>query len=370
MKKSLSVLLSFIILFSTVFCSGAVSYGDIDGNGNVTVDDARAVLRYAVKLETPSAEQATAADVDKSGVVTVDDARAVLRVAVKLDTPFGDITGSVSEGTFDYSLIPAYSGILTIEVNNNIPYFTESEIEGLGACYGYEYYSALDDLGRCGYCEALVGEETLPTEKRGDISSVKPSGWKQNMYDNSLVEGSALYNRSHLIGYQLTAENANECNLITGTRYLNATGMLEYENKVAKYIDSTNNHVLYRVTPVFVDDELVARGVLMEAFSTDDNGAGVRFCVFVYNVQPGIYIDYKTGDNRLDSDSGMTGSTVSDEPESSETGEYILNTKTKKFHLPTCGSADTISPENRSEFRGSRDELVSGGYSPCKNCNP
>ena len=164
----------------------------------------------------------------------------------------------------------------------------------------------------------------MPTEERGSISQVKPSGWQTAEYE--IVDGGYLYNRCHLIGYQLTAENANEQNLITGTRYMNVDGMLPFENMAADYIKETENHVLYRVTPLFIGDELVARGVLMEGWSMEDGGDGVCFNVFVYNIQPGIAIDYATGESRLEgSDSGAA----------EKTAAYILNTTTHKFQLPS-----------------------------------
>ena len=191
----------------------------------------------------------------------------------------------------DLAAIPAYSGEPYAVVNGNIPYFTESDLTS----ESFEYYSDLDELGRCGTAYSSVGTDLMPTEKRGSISKVKPTGWQVSKYD--FVDGKYLYNRCHLIGYQLTAENANEKNLITGTRYLNVDGMLPFENLVADYVKETENHVLYRVTPVFEGDNLVASGVLMEAESVEDAGDGVEYCVYVYNVQPGVEIDYATGEN-------------------------------------------------------------------------
>jgi len=190
-----------------------------------------------------------------------------------------------------FTAIPAYSGEPYAVVNGNIPYFTDSDMTS----ESFEYYSDLDELGRCGTAYSSVGTDLMPTEKRGSISKVKPSGWQVSKYD--FVDGKYLYNRCHLIGYQLTAENANEKNLITGTRYLNVDGMLPFENLVADYVKETENHVLYRVTPVFEGNNLVASGVLMEAESVEDAGDGVEYCVYVYNVQPGVEIDYATGEN-------------------------------------------------------------------------
>lgn len=282
--------------------------------------------------------------------------------------------------------IPAYSGEPYVAINNNVPFFSDSDLKTTS----WETYSDLDSLGRCGTAYANVGQDIMPTEKRGSIGQVKPTGWHTVKYDN--VDGKYLYNRCHLIGYQLTAENANEKNLITGTRYLNVTGMLPFENMVADYVKETNNHVLYRVRPIFEGDNLVANGVLMEAKSVEDNGEGVEFNVFCYNVQPGISIDYATGDSSADSSeetassssssSSAASSTVTAAPApktevsnstSSSSGvssTYILNTNKKRFHTPDCSSVKQMKDANKKEFSGSRDELIAEGYVPCKKCNP
>lgn len=240
-------------------------------------------------------------------------------------------------------------------VNDNEPYFEESDF----TTESFESYSPLDSLGRCTMAFANVSEDTMPTEERGSISQVKPTGWQSTKYDN--VDGGYLYNRCHLIGWQLTAENANEENLITGTRYLNVTGMLPFENMVADYIKETGNHVLYRVTPIFFDDDLVAYGVRMEAKSVEDDGEGICFHVFCYNVQPGIDIDYSDGS------SSLAGSETT---ESMGEQTYILNTNSHVFHLPDCSGVSSMSEKNKEEFHGSRDELIEDGYKPCSRCNP
>ena len=191
--------------------------------------------------------------------------------------------------------IPEYDGSSYVIINNNEPNFEDISKSG----ESFEVYSELDSLGRCGEAYASIGKDLMPTESRGSIGSVKPTGWHTVKYDN--IDGKYLYNRCHLIGYQLTGENANKNNLITCTRYMNTVGMLDFENKVANYIKSTGNHVLYRVTPIFKDENLLASGVLMEAYSLEDNGEGIKFNVFVYNAQPGITIDYKTGESKLQS---------------------------------------------------------------------
>ena len=207
----------------------------------------------------------------------------------------------------------------------------------------------------------------MPTEKRGSIGEVKPTGWQTAKYDN--VDGKYLYNRCHLIGYQLTGENANAKNLITGTRYLNVDGMLPFENMVADYIKETNNHVLYRVTPVFVGDNLVASGVKMEAKSVEDNGDGILFNVYCFNAQPGIAIDYATGDSHQD-DSIVADASKSTTAADANVQTYILNTNTKKFHKESCNSAKSMDASNKKIYKGSRQELIDMGYEACGVCKP
>ena len=196
-----------------------------------------------------------------------------------------------SEASTSLVEIPEFSGDAYIAINGNVPFFVEEEY----TTESYEYYSELDELGRCGVTIACIGIDIMPTEDRGEIGSVKPSGWHSVKYD--IVDGKYLYNRCHLIGFQLAGENANKQNLITGTRYLNIEGMLPFENLVADYVKETENHVLYRVTPIFEGEDLVAQGVVMEGWSVEDDGEGVCFCVYAYNAQPGIVIDYATGDS-------------------------------------------------------------------------
>lgn len=338
--------------------------------------------------------------------------------------------------------LPDYSGEAYVELNDNVPSFSKKDMTSKA----FEKYSELDDLGRCGVAYANVCRETMPTEERGNIGMIKPSGWQTVKYDN--VDGKYLYNRCHLIGYQLTAENANEKNLITGTRYLNVEGMLPFENMVADYVEETDNHVLYRVTPIFKGDNLLASGVQIEAYSVEDKGKGVSFNVYCYNVQPGITIDYTNGDSKL-SDGTIASITLNytkyalevgqsktlvavTSPESavksvtwyssnnkiatvSKNGKvtavkagtvtitaktsnglkatckvtvkeksdttvinssangnitYVLNTNTKKFHLPTCSSVKDMKDKNKQEVTCSRDEVIDMGYVPCKRCNP
>ena len=309
------------------------------------------------------------------------DTQESQQVTSATDVPTG-------EGTSAFSLreIPAYSGTPYTEVNGNQPYFTEEEL----TTQSFETYSELDSLGRCGMAYANVGQDLMPTEPRGEIGAVKPTGWHLVKYDN--VDGKYLYNRCHLIAYMLAAENANPQNLITGTRYLNVQGMLPFETKVCDYVKNTGNHVLYRVTPIFDGDNLLADGVLMEAYSVEDAGEGISFCVFAYNVQPGIGIDYATGDNWAEG-SGTYQSTVASvaeetpapqpetdtavqitpelsAPQETQQTTYVLNTNTMKFHYPTCSSVDDMKEKNKQIYTGSRDEVINMGYVPCKRCNP
>lgn len=257
--------------------------------------------------------------------------------------------------------VPAYSGSPYVELDGNQPGFSLEE----RTTDSFETYSTLDALGRCGPAYACIGQDLMPTEDRESISSVRPTGWVQAEYD--FVEGGSLYNRCHLIGFQLTGENANEENLITGTRYMNVEGMLPFENMVADYIKETGNHVLYRATPVFEGENLVASGVVMEAFSVEDEGEGVCFHVYVYNVQPGVEIDYATGESWETGDSAF--SALESQAEEQET-DYVLNTSSKKFHRPDCSSVDSMSEKNRQEYHGTREELIAQGYEPCGSCNP
>ena len=276
--------------------------------------------------------------------------------------------GSDSESYVTVDDVPAYSGEPYVEVNDNQPEFTEEELTTVS----YEDYSELDELGRCQSAEACIGQDLMPTEARESISSVKPTGWKNKSYDT--VDGGYVYNRCHLIGFQLTGENANEENLITGTRYMNVEGMLPFEDEVAAYIKETDNHVMYRVTPVFEGDDLVASGVQMQAESVEDDGVGISFNVYVYNVQPYVVIDYKNGENwegdEIAEPEGKWADGTEAEPSDTKEQMYILNKNTKKFHKPECSGAKKIKVKNKGEYTGSRQTLIDEGYEPCGNCNP
>ena len=343
---------------------------------------------YVETVQTESAENDPG---DETEIQTVAETEIQAAAQVQSDDSKQKVVHAGTASAFNAADVPAYSGEPYTAVNNNEPYFTSDNL----TTEAFENYSELDALGRCGVAYANVCLETMPTEKRGSISEVKPTGWHSVKYDN--VDGKSLYNRCHLIGYQLTAENANQQNLITGTRYLNVDGMLPFENMVADYVKETDNHVLYRVTPIFTGDNLVADGVLMEGYSVEDEGDGICFCVYAYNVQPGITIDYATGDSWLssekgNSDSSSGGNSAVSQSAADKSGtqqaavqtesvketsapvstgtEYILNTNTKKFHYPSCSSVKQMKASNKKEYTGSRDDLIAQGYDPCKKCNP
>ena len=266
--------------------------------------------------------------------------------------------------------IPEFDGSSPyVVINSNKPYFTEDEL----VTKSYESYAELDNLGRCGVTIACIGKDIMPSDDRGSRGMVKPSGWHTVKYD--IVSGKYLYNRCHLIGYQLTGENANEKNLITGTRYMNVDGMLPFEDMVADYVKETSNHVMYRVTPIFKGENLVAHGALMEAVSVEDNGDGIEFCVYVYNNQPGIIIDYKTGESRLDDGSYTPpASDAEDEKDeddkSEEQNTYVINTDTMKFHKESCRYAQSMNEANKEVFVGDKEDLIEAGYDDCGTCKP
>ncbi len=317
MKKNKNIWFALIITITTMLI---VACGDINA-GNYRQGDASADELVEITDETDlentitgdtkddSSENATTAESNvaedssgsKDNTPKNDDGDGSNTDLYDFEDTFYNETGAtiVPHGAlypegFDYSEVPEYSGRKYEIINDGVPYFNEDDF----TTEAFEYYSSLDGLGRCGTAYANVCPELMPTEKRGDISEIHPTGWRQNRYDGIVdADPPYLYNRSHLIAYKLAGENANIYNLITGTRYFNAEGMSYVEDRVASYVKDTGNHVLYRVTPVFVDDELLSRGVLMEAQSVEDDK--ICYCEFVYNVQPGIYIDYTDGYNAV-----------------------------------------------------------------------
>ena len=368
-----------IFLLATLVLSLLVGCSTDKGNSSNYPDDSPSSVSSGI-VESPQSTdgvEQSSADADDSGVEAEDPSGSNGQsnmTGQEIDQPVSSTlpSGSTTATSFSLSDVEPYSGSAYVAVNGNIPYFTSSEL----TTTSFELYSALDSLSRCGTAYACIGQDLMPTEERGSIGSVKPSGWHTVRY-NGVVDGNYLYNRCHLIGFQLSGENANERNLITGTRYLNIDGMLPFENMVADYVQETNSHVLYRVTPVFEGDNLLAAGVLMEGYSVEDDGDGICFCIFAYNVQPGVTINYATGDSTLDGAASTSDPSVVHEPSSdtqagTSTAEahYVLNNNTKKFHLPSCSSADDIKDSNREDYYGSREDLIERAYVPCKRCNP
>ncbi|MGN0526463.1 MAG: DNA/RNA non-specific endonuclease [Acutalibacteraceae bacterium] len=387
MKRVHSVLLAVALLLSVLF-SGCANEAEING----TTQGAGQLTELSAEASGNSSEDAgNFADGNEEGNTSERDTASSKEKSdsEKSDTLKTDSTGQ----SFKLSDVGDYSGSPFAAVNSNNPYFTNAEITSKA----YESYSSLDSLGRCGTATACLGKETMPgaNEKRGSISNIKPSGWKQAKYD--CVSGKYLYNRSHLIGWQLSAENDNVKNLITGTKYFNVNGMLPFENMVADYIKETNNHVMYRVTPIYKGSNLVCNGVLIEAYSVEDYGDGISFCVFCYNVQPGVDINYADGSSTLsgnvttqtkkvtaattkkiaDTTAKKTETattkkavTTNSTTQNSSKCDYILNTNTKKFHRPECSSVKQMNENNKSKRNCTRDEIIAEGYTPCGRCNP
>ena len=251
--------------------------------------------------------------------------------------------------------VPAYSGEPFVVLDGNVPQFTESDYSS----DSFEEYGALDALERCTYTIACIGQDLMPTQERGSISHIKPTGWHSVRYD--FVDGKSLYNRCHLIGHQLAGEDANERNLITGTRYMNVDGMLPFENMVADYVKETGNHVMYRVIPVYDGNNLVANGVTMEGWSVEDQGEGICFYVYVYNVQPGVVIDYATGESYAAESVAADGEIIVC---------YVVNTSSGKFHMESCSQSGGIKPENRQVLEATRSQMLAWNFEPAGCCKP
>lgn len=362
-----------------VGCGAEVSTPAAESSVVKTVEDTETIVEQMIEESFVSvSENETTdieSDIDNESQVELQDS------TVALSEEIGIISGNVD--TVITEEFPAYVGEPFIVLNNNIPLFAEAEL----IATSFEYYSPLDSLGRCGVTYACIGTDIMPTEERGNIGQIKPTGWHTVKYEG--IDGNYLYNRCHLIGYQLTGENANEQNLITGTRSMNVDGMLPFENMVADYVKETGNHVLYRVTPIFEGDNLLATGVQMEAMSVEDEGAGILFHVFVYNVQPGIVINYADGSSCVgetvtQATVTVPNAEVADQPDNEVEvttpvveqqdivvgTDYILNTNTDKFHYPDCRSVKQMKAKNRKEYTGTREELIAQGYDPCGNCEP
>ena len=367
-KNWLAITLAVVVFFVGMMGSPMSETPDASDSGGSS---------YSENLNDTSGTSSTTENNTSSITSSTDDTSSVTTEdsSVSSTTSKPSSVGGGTAKPVDLSSIPAYSGTAYVTINNNKPSFSSAEL----TTKGYEKYSPLDNLNRCGVAIASCGKETMPSAngERGSISSIYPSGWNQAKYDG--ISGGWLWNRCHLIGWQLSAENANRENLITGTRYMNISGMLPFENMVADYIRETGNHVAYRITPIYKGNNLVCSGVQMEAYSIEDNGDGIEFNVYCYNVQPGININYADGSsssangtNNMTSLSKPTTSVEENTNTNENTGstKYVLNTNTKKFHYPSCGSAGRIAAKNYAESNESRDSLIAQGYSPCGNCDP
>ena len=368
---------AFVLLLS--FLSGLIVVGEAH---KIKADELK-IQELTAQLEAVSQEHEDYHDLFPSPheepSIDIDD---LPREEIISDN--GSAGQTTATGGFDLESVPAFDGQLYCEINGNIPFFTEDEY----TTKSFERYSPLDDLGRCGVAYACVGVDIMPTEPRDSIGMIKPTGWMISKYD--FIDGKYLYNRCHLIAHQLAGENANKQNLITGTRFMNASSMEPFESLVGGYVRSTENHVLYRVTPVFVGNNLLASGVLMEGYSVEDNGEGVCFCIFCHNAQPRVGINYADGSNwLLDEDEAPTATNnstqttvVINESVSKETTAqhitvapgteytYIVNNNTMRFHYEWCNSAEQIAEKNKGEITGTRDELIEQGYKPCGVCHP
>lgn len=335
-KKTTSLLVVFLLCIAVITsftsCGSGTEYEGVTQADSIVELSTESTSAYVTEEETSTTEETTGATTTKKA----------------------ESTGK----------IPEYSGKAFVALNGNKPVFSKSELSEKG----YEKYSSLDSLGRCGVVIASLGKDTMPKkdEERGSISHVKPSGWVQATYEH--ISGKYLYNRCHLIGWQLSAENDNKRNLITGTKYFNINGMLPFENMVADYIRETNNHVAYRVTPVYDGKGLVAKGVQIEAKSVEDNGDGICFNVFCYNVQPGVKINYKTGESTLEGGKKPANITTKKAEENSATGTYVLNINSKKIHYPDCRYVKSMKDENKQSFKGNIKTLYDKGYTTCGNC--
>ncbi len=389
--------LCVLLLAGLVGCTDAVSTGIPDLSAEISVsEDAGSSGEESSESETvkePEDESDGSAAEETSGAAETRPAESDKadpgdenkEPADEEDTEAEETAGAAvsAEPAWTFSLkdVPAYSGEPYVELNGNVPVFLPEDYTE----ESFEHYARLDRLGRCGTAFVNVCAEIMPTEPRGEIGDVRPSGWHTEKYPDR-IEDIYLYNRCHLVAYQLSGENDNVRNLITGTRYMNVEGMLPFENRVYAYAQSTGNHVLYRAEPVFDGKDLVAKGVRLEAASVEDGGKGLAFHVFIYNVQPGVLIDYADGSSREDPDyEPLPAFQTSEQEEEDQVTErsgaqteeetpaevtYVGNANSKKFHLPGCGSVDDMAEHNKVYFYGSREEVIEKGYAPCKRCNP
>jgi len=372
------------LLFCVVICSFFFGYlagsKDCRLENSFTSQDSSVAAEVNISIETEKPDNSSLEIEPKSISDPAPDISAKEELPVENenaeeDSPAPETSIPVVPIKSADFIIPTYCGTEVVQINNNTPSFPNLD----GSMSDYVVFSELDSLGRCGVAEGYLGPDILATEERGSIGMIKPSGWHTVKYD--FVDGKYLYNRCHLIAFELCGINDDERNLITGTRYLNLDGMLNYENQVCWYIRNSGNHVYYRVTPWYEGDNLVASGVQIEARSVEDNGNGICLNVFCFNVQPGVVIDYLTGESYAELQSGEqqndeqqseTGSRIieSEVFTPSEGVTYILNTNTMRFHLVDCQSVQDMKDSNRQEYFGSREELIEDGYVPCGRCHP
>ena len=403
-NKAITIILSIVLLFVGIIATPTSTEPVNSQNNSATSSQTVTSNKTSSLNKTNSSSKKESVSTDTTSSTSINAVSSKNNTTSKTETNSKPtVVGNGKYTPVKPNNIPAYSGKAYITVNNNTPNFSSDELKTVG----YETYSNLDSLGRTQMAIAVVGKDTMPksNEERESISNIKPSGWKQAKYDN--ISGKYLYNRCHLIGWQLSAENANKKNLITGTKHLNVEGMLPFENIVADYIKETGNHVAYRITPIYKGNNLLASGVQMEAYSVEDNGEGICFNVYCYNVQPDITINYADGSSK-GPESQTNSTTTSSKPQSSSSNtaskeqtptvppveskkettstvvstpdtsnsntpnsvSYVLNTSTKKFHIPSCRHVSKIAEENFAETNNTRDFLISDGYDPCGTCKP
>ena len=354
-KRLLALLLTIVMLLSFVGCDiDSSDYGE-----RSTIESSSSITDSSLD----SSSQNTDSKDDSSSTPSKNNPSASTQTPSITQKPNNSSVGTGTANAVDPSTLPAHSGTAYTIVNNNQPNFSTAEL----TTKGYEKYSNLDSLGRCGVALASCGKEIMPgaNEERGSISSIKPTGWVQKSYSG--VSGGYLWNRCHLIGWQLSAENANRQNLITGTRYMNINGMLPFENMVADYIRETGNHVAYRITPVFEGNNLVCSGVQMEAYSIEDNGDSICFNVYCYNVQPGITINYATGDSSGPSSSTTTSTPTTEQDNTNDnqaaSGDMVwIPNSGSKYHSRS-GCSNMKNPRQIT-----KQEAENEGYEPCKKC--
>jgi len=366
--KGIGILIITLCLITYAMFSGSSDEKSVSTKHNVETS-----LSESVETEKPKEVQLPERTEPEKDIDIVEKSEETAPLEVSAEEPEDIVTAQDPQDSVSLSGIPEYRGQPYVEINGNVPFFTQDSAYDVT----FENYSDKDALGRCGVAFVCIDANNLPTTERGLIGHIRPSGWHTVKYD--FLEDRYLYNRCHLIGYQLTGNNSEE-NLITGTRYMNVEGMLGFENQIADYIRQTEKRVLYRVTPCYTGDNLLADGVLMEAQSLEDDN--LCFCVYCYNVQPGVIINYADGSSQAEDPVAETvQKDIPADPVANEETEkqnvsipesttYVLNTNTMKFHYPDCGSVQDMKEKNRAFFTGNRDEVIRQGYDPCKRCNP